>query len=205
MSIVLIGASAQLAPIRQRGEYAGALAFADTDALRALDTITRQRPDVVALERMFAETSRGAALINRIKADPALTRCEIRVVDQERSDVSAAAPPAPAPPTPLDRRGTRRAPRYAIVPGVELSIDGNPAVIIDLSTIGAQVVSSTVLKPNQRVRLSLPDTSRPLRFGGLIAWAAFEMPREGTRYRAGIEFYDNDIDSIDRFIAAHRA
>ena len=49
------------------------LAFTDTDALRALEVISRRRPRLVALERTFAATPRGAALINRIKADPALS------------------------------------------------------------------------------------------------------------------------------------
>ena len=39
---------------------------------------------VIALERLFAATSRGAALINRIKADPALS-AEIRVVSHDGS------------------------------------------------------------------------------------------------------------------------
>ena len=36
-------------------------------------------------------------------------------------------------------------------------IDGNPAMLVDLSTVGAQVVSATLLKPNQRVRLSFTE------------------------------------------------
>ena len=51
------------------------LAFTDADALRALEVITKRRPALVALERVFAATPRGAALINRIKADPSLTIC----------------------------------------------------------------------------------------------------------------------------------
>ncbi len=54
--------------------------FSDTEALQALEAITTRRPNVIALERLFAATSRGAALINRIKADPALAGTEIRVV-----------------------------------------------------------------------------------------------------------------------------
>ena len=36
-------------------------------------------------------------------------------------------------------------------------VDGNPATLVDLSTGGAQVLSATVLKPNQRVRVTLAD------------------------------------------------
>ena len=50
------------------------------DVLQALEAITSLRPDVVALEKVFADTSRGNALINRIKADPSLKHCDIRIV-----------------------------------------------------------------------------------------------------------------------------
>jgi hypothetical protein len=222
VSTVLIAGSDYLGPMKERDEFKDALAFADTDALRALEAITRQKPAVVALERMFAATSRGAALINRIKADPSLAGCEIRVVAHDHGYArtpAGATPPAPAaqaaaaqaapvvppsPAPPLDQRGTRRAPRFPIVEEVEVLVDGNPAVLVNLSVVGAQVVSPTILKPNQRVRFSLPDAVRPLRFSAGVAWAAFEMPKTGVQYRAGIEFYDADPDGVGKFIDSNK-
>ena len=126
----------------------------------------------------------------------------------EADPVPAETPPAPAAPpvpaAPLDQRGTRRAPRFKIVENVEVLVDGNPAVLVDLSVVGAQVVSPTILKPNQRVRMSLPDTSRPLRFSAGVAWAAFEMPKDGPRYRAGIEFFDADAQAVGKFIDTNK-
>ena len=55
----------------------------------------------------------------------------------------------------LDWHGTRRAVRTRVRQGVVIQLDGNPATVVDMSTIGAQVVSPTILKPNQRVRVSL--------------------------------------------------
>ena len=65
-----------------------------------------------------------------------------------------------------------------------------------------QVVSSVILKPNQRVRVSLPDASRPIRIRGAVAWASFEMPKgkPAPQYRAGIEFFDADASAVQRFI-----
>jgi hypothetical protein len=219
-STVLIASPEYLSALKEREELAGATAFTDGDALRALDAITRQRPQVVAVERMFAASSRGAALINRIKADPSLGACEIRIVahDTEYSRVSprrngdagastsaVAVAEAPAAPAPLDQKGTRRAPRYKITEGVELQIDGNPATVIDLSLVGAQVVSPTILKPNQRVRISFVNGARPVRFSAAVAWASFEIPKGGPRYRAGIEFFDPDQDAVNGFIEAKKA
>jgi hypothetical protein len=83
-------------------------------------------------------------------------------------------------------------------------IDGNPATMVDVSLIGAMVISPTILRPNQRVRMSLPDAVRPIRFSGGVAWATFELLKTGPRYRAGIEFFDSDQTAIQRFIDAKR-
>jgi hypothetical protein len=220
----LIASPEHLPALQERGDLGETIAFSDTDALRALELITRDRPSVVALERLFASTSRGAALINRIEADPALSGCEIRIVAHDSAyahvfrrsgeatpavGVADAAPAvavveaAPAV-APLDQRGTRRAPRFAILDGVEVHVDGNPATLVNLSLVGAQVVSATILKPNQRVRVSLAESSRVMRISAAVAWASLEIPKEGMRYRAGIEFFDADTEGITRFIEANK-
>jgi hypothetical protein len=224
VSTVLIASAEHLAAFKERPEFAAADAFSDADALRALDTISRTRPELVALDRLFAATSRGAALINRVKADPSLGECEIRIVSHDSgytrvsprrpaetapapAAVAVAEAPAPAPPAPLDQRGTRRAPRFKMRETIEVTVDGNPAVLVDVSTIGAQVVSQTILKPNQRVRMSLPQAPRPIRFSAGVAWAAFEMPKgkPAPQYRAGLQFFDADTDAIGQFIDARKA
>ena len=218
---VLIAPSEHLPALKERTQAVGeVLAFTDTDALRALDVITRQRPRVIALERLFAATSRGAALINRIKADPLLTACEIRIVAHDGSParilaarageasapaVAVAEPPMSVP-APLDQRGTRRAPRFKIVDNIEVAIDGSPAVLVDLSLVGAQVISGAILRPNQRVRVSLPDSARPIRFSGSVAWASFERSKgkPTPQYRAGIEFVDANPAVVQPFIDAKK-
>ena len=200
------------------------LTFSDADALCALDVITARRPGLVVLERLFAATPRGAALINRIKADPALEQSEIRVLSHD-SDYARVLPRAaarangaaaavaesvsravPAPDAPLDRRGTRRAPRFKMAGQVEVLIDGKAAGLIDLSTCGAHVTSPTILRPNQRVRMALSDDAGVVKFSAAVAWASFEMPPEaGPRYRAGINFVDADGPSVDAFCVRHRA
>jgi hypothetical protein len=220
---VLIGGAEVLSALRDRASdlHGELLAFTDADALIALEVITKRRPGVVALERVFASTPRGMALINRIKADPSLEHAEIRVIahDSDYSRVlsrSASVPAssagggtatasvaAPAPT--LDQRGTRRAPRYRIKGTVEVLVDGNIALLVDLSIIGAQVVSPTILKPNQRVRMALNDDLGNVRFNAAVAWASFEIPpNSGPRYRAGLAFVDADAPAVDAFCIRHR-
>ena len=207
---VLVAAPEYLPALQGQGDFGDALAFSDADALKALEAITRDRPKVIALEKQFAATSRGAALIKRIKADPKLRKCELRVVSLE-GDSEEFPQPDPAlrgaeteAAVKLDQRGTRRAQRVKIVDGVEVLIDGSPAMLIDLSVVGAQVVSPTILRPNQRVRMILPDEERPIRCVAGVAWAAFEMPKSGPRYRAGIEFFDAESGNLDRFIEQNK-
>jgi PilZ domain len=219
---VLIAAQALMPALKQRTATDGheLLAFADSDALRALEVITKRRPAIVALDRAFAASSRGAALINRIKGDPSLVDSEIRVVSHEGHDPRVISEPVISKPEgssglagisdaptqmsqALDECGTRGAPRLAMAKGVEALIDGNAAVLVDLSIGGAQVLSATVLKPNQRVRLTLPDAGGIIRISGTVAWATFEIP---PRYRAGIVFVGGgESAAIEAYALRHKA
>src|SRR5258708_24259059 len=92
------------------------LIFADTEPIQALQAIMEQRPGLVVLERLFAATPRGAALINRIKSDPQLSHAEVRVMSHtgdytrqvvKPSTVGApAAGKAPATPPPPPTSGS---------------------------------------------------------------------------------------------------
>ncbi len=218
MPAVVIAATNLMPLLRDRLASEGELlAFADTEPIQALQAILEHRPPLIVLERLFAATPRGAALINRIKTDPHLGNAEVRVMshtgDYSRQvakptvaaapangSAGAAEPPA-EPARPLDWHGTRRAPRHPVRSGVEIQIDGNPATVVDLSVVGAQVLSSTILRPNQKVRVSIPNEDFVMRFRGAIAWAKFELPEptQPPRYRAGVEFADADASAIERF------
>lgn len=229
-SAVLIGAPDRLSALKEAaGVDATAIAFPDTDVLAALDAIVRHRPAQVIVERFFATTPRGASLITRIKADPSLEGTDIRILAHDGSYerrlrrrvaatpptgfASAQAPPTPAPhpadqpapaAPPLDWRGTRRAPRARIRPGVEIQIDGHPATLVDLSVIGAQVILQKALRPDQRVRVALPIDQDPTRFSASVAWVRFEVPQGRGHYRAGLEFRDADPAVVETFLARHR-
>lgn len=249
MSDAVVIGSADLLPalVARAGLDTDTLTFSDAEPLLALQAINERQPRLVVLERVFAATSRGAALINRLKSDPALRELEIRVLshagDYSRviarpatSPVAATVPAAtsastsasstispepaeevvtsapadtPVQTRPLDWHGTRRAPRFRVRPGVEIQLDGNTVVVVDVSTIGAQVLSPGMVRPDQRVRVTIfRDGNGPLRFRGTIAWARFELPRRagdsGPHYRAGLEFIDADGDALDRFCAEHK-
>jgi hypothetical protein len=205
--VVVIGPAGTLPALTEKTASLGeVLAFGDADARKALDTIAQRKPAVFALERLFAATPRGAALINRVKADPALDDVEIRVLAHD-SDYSRVSPrKAPPPARPLDQRGTRRAPRFKIRPKALASVDTVKATLIDLSTIGTQLVTTLQLKPGQNVRMTLDDKKGSVRFNAIVMWASFEIPPSGApRYRSGLEFTDAETAAVDAFISRHKA
>jgi hypothetical protein len=225
-TVLIASADALPALKKQAGSGDGELlAFTDAEALKALETITARKPAAVTLERVFASTPRGAALINRIKADPTLKHVEIRVVSPEAevprptpahavdvqpspvpASVSAAlvVEPALSSTLALDQRGTRRAARFIIASHLDIVVDGNPAKLVDISTLGVQVISAMALKPNQRFRVGLTDEHGDIRLRGSVAWAFFEITSNGPRYRAGIEFLDANALAVDAYIGRHK-
>lgn len=233
MPAVVIAATNLMPSLRERLAGEGELlTFADTEPIQALQAILEQRPPLIVLERLFAATPRGAALINRIKTDPQLGNAEVRVMSHtgdytrqvaKPTLVEAAASPvsvatgggSAAHQTPavaeggkaLDWHGTRRAPRHKVRVGLEIQVDGNPASVVDLSAVGAQVLSSTILRPNQKVRVSIPNDDFVMRFRGAIAWAKFELPQPSSppRYRAGVEFTDADAKAVEDFCERNRS
>ena len=92
-----------------------------------------------------------------------------------------------------------------IAEGIEVLVDGDPAALVDLSVLGAQVLAPFALKPNQRVRVSFADARGVVRCLGSVAWASFEMPKNlPTRYRAGVEFSGANAESLSLFCEKHK-
>ena len=205
---VVIATADVLPALEQRvsGALGGEIAsFDETQAIQALETVVKRKPAIVAFERMFAMTPRGAALINRIKADPKLKKTEVRVVAHD-SDYSRVSPRKVSDAQKaLDQKGTRRAPRFRMVDKTAVAVEQTAGTLIDLSTIGAQFVSQLAVKPAQEVKLTLTDASGNLKLMSKVVWASFEIPpNSGPRYRAGVELVDADAASVDAFIERHK-
>ena len=176
------------------------LVFEEEQVCQAVEQMVRQRPRVVALPEKFAMSPRGTALTHRIAVDAQLAGTQVLMIDTQGSAVQV---PAGARPTwlPLDGAGTRRVPRIRMRQGLDVQIDGATASLIDLSTMGAQVISTTVLKPRQRVRVVLAVEPYLIRAAGTVAWALFEIPKGGLppHYRAGLEFSSADPEPLLQF------
>jgi hypothetical protein len=199
---ILIGSRAFAGPLAQHPDTSGTelMVFQEEEVCQAVEQIVLHRPRVVALPEKFALSPRGTALAHRIAIDTQLAGTQIVMLD-------ASGAPVPLPQAgrpswlPVDAAGTRRVPRIRMRRGIDVQVDGTTAALVDLSTLGAQVVSTTVLKPRQRVRLILAVEPYLIRAVGTIAWALFEIPKGGQppQYRAGLEFSAADPEPLLQF------
>jgi len=220
--VILIAPEDQLPALSSAWAALGTVhAFADTDALAALDATFRLLPREILLERGFAEGGRGRAFLRRVTDDAFARECLIRLVDAApHAQTDVVAPPAsgPAPDAALpdipevpvagagtqdaDEIAPRATPRLGVMPGTSVVVDGTTVTLVDLSAEGMQVVGTLPLRPNQAVRVTLPDSAQGLRVRGRVAWATLELGGPGgTRYRAGFAFVDADRAALEPVVA----
>lgn len=207
--------------------------FSDADLEAAGEAIFRGRPNMVVVEHRVAATAHGPEFIRRLQTDPGLAGLDVRVIDAEtitsliespelaRQALELLAERAEQ----LPAATTRRMPRFKAPQGVELVVDGSAAMLVDVSTMGAQVLSRGILRPKQRVRVTLGDEENAVRFNAEIAWSALELPKSGKaptfhdmdplqqaraddvtmsrlatpHYRAGLTFVTGDSKIIEQF------
>jgi hypothetical protein len=210
--VILVAAPDLIPALRERlGDDDRITTFADSDPVRAMEAISAGRPGVIALERLFAASPRGAALIARIKEDPSLDHSEIRILshDSNYQRVSPRRHHAPQPravgrPAQTLDRGTRRAPRFPVKESAEVAVDGQPARLMDLSIVGAQLVGPESLRPKQETTLTLGPPGQEIVVAGTVVWARLELSRRGPAARVGIEFTAPDAATIGAFLEANR-
>jgi hypothetical protein len=106
-----------------------------------------------------------------------------------------ASPPQQAP--------LRRARRVRVPDGTPVDIDGAEGVLVDLSLVGAQVVSARAMKPNRAVRLMLPNGDGGVECEARVVWALVEPTpdQRKSQYRAGVQFTDSDAAQLEAFLA----
>ena len=169
------------------------LAFADSDVQHAVDIIRCNQPRIVVFDQMFASTSKGAAVVHDLCSDPSLAQTDIRLLEAERSTSLGTHWPKTGLALAnlaksLARRPLRQAKRVKIPAGVEVLVDGAPATLVDMATSGAQVVSLTILKPNQRVRVVVTTDGTANRSAANVVWSSVKMGQAGISCRAGVRF-----------------
>ena len=169
--------------------------IAHTDLSQALEMIGTRRPAVVVIEQAVAASGSGSALMARLHNERYERGIEVRLLPAERAADLMSSEPGDVHPQvwlsvlaePLPARPQRRAERIRAREDEQAIIDGAPVTLLDVSARGAQVRSSIVLRPQQRVRILLPPERGSVKTAAVVAWSSFEIGPT-PHYRAGLAF-----------------
>ena len=89
-----------------------------------------------------------------------------------RRPAAAAAQPTHAP--------ARQAPRVKFEESAKIAIDGEPSRLVDLSVLGAQVVTPHAIRPDGFVRLLMPSDRGSLSCEARVVWVSSNRGRKAT-------------------------
>jgi glucose-6-phosphate dehydrogenase assembly protein OpcA len=106
-----------------------------------------------------------------------------------------------------DPVNTRRAPRFLVRDPLDVSVESGVATLVDISVLGAQLVSVPVLRPGQKINVGLPDTGETLNVVAQVAWSTYEKVRteQEPHYRVGLEFTDAGQHALEDYRQRHGA
>lgn len=177
------------------GQDSEVIAVPLTDLAFAIDLINEAEPEVVVIEQAVAATGAGSTLMDRLHSERYLRGTQVRLLPPDRAADMIASGPGGVPPQDwlselahaLPPRPERRAQRVRAGQDEQVLVDGHPVALIDLSAVGAQVRSHTVLKPRQRIRVVLAPERGSVKAVAVVAWSTFEIGPTPT-YRAGVAF-----------------
>jgi len=213
-SVIVIARSEQAAGLRKRlGTESGVALYSDCESLKALEAILAGPPKILALDRSFVATARAAALVARVKSEPALKSTDVRVLAEDEmhlpvlfnSRVPGFEGALVRASYPLDYCGTRRAPRFITQGRVNVVVNGKGGRLINVSCIGAQLSAALRLRPEEPVRISLTDAQGEVKLKGVIAWSVVEPLDGQICYRAGVEFVEPDSMTLETFCSRNIA
>lgn len=230
---IVVADAARMSAIRDGMHMPGrAMHFTIGNLASAMESIRAHQPKLVAVDALFAQTPPGVAFVDRVEklaiADGdirLIARLEGRWVTTPRgsgtgkvvaSELAVAAASAPAvvrasAPAVVAAQmvalNTRRAPRFLLRDSLDAVVENGSASLVDISVLGAQVVSQPVLRPNQKIKIALPDTGDMLHVAAHVAWSTFEKPKLVTdaHYRAGIEFTGAAREALEDYRRRHCA
>ena len=139
-----------------------------------------------------------------VAASQKLTDGLSRTLQKQSAQVAPA--PAAAPTSvkkkPLPFTGpARNTKRVKIRRGTQVSVEGIPGELVDLSVGGAQAVVRQMVKPNHLVRMVVPTGVSQLICEGRIVWVVYEQPLTSvSAYRMGVKFTEVDASAVEDFM-----
>jgi cell division protein FtsL len=164
------------------------------------DEIKRERDrEIAKLREELSAAAEAAAAAGPAVPTPAEVENDIAEMQEELTRRQKKSAPAKS------HTPSRKSRRQAFPNALGVQIDGEAALLVDLSVTGAQVLSCSALKPAKNVKMLLPSSGEPVLCRGRVVWARLEPPMPGKpiRYRAGVSFTSTDATAVQAFMARH--
>jgi len=203
--------------------------FTATNLFAAHENIQMHHPKLIVVEAVFAQTPPGQEFLARIEslgirgsaielvvraqgkwATTPYSGQQVTAASQAAAAASTRHPVGMAPrlaSVAAQTKGanTRRASRFKILESLDAVVESGQATLVNISTLGAQVVSQSAIKPTHKVKIVLPDADEMVHLTAHVAWATFEQPRPGAapHYRAGMEFTDAAQEILEDYCRRH--
>jgi PilZ domain-containing protein len=227
---LVIADAAQTLLIRAGLPISGRVTWFTTGNLFAAHaSVQMHHPKVIAIEAVFAETPPGQEFLERIERLAirgsviqlvvrtqgrwAMTPYVGQLATAESQAVAAVSiertvavdPRLAALAAQTKGANTRRASRFRILDSLNAVVENGQAALVNISILGAQVVSQPALKPTQTVKIVLPDAADLVHLTAHVAWATFEQIQPGAppHYRAGMEFTDAAQEILEDYCRRH--
>jgi hypothetical protein len=211
--------------LRGRAQY-----FTTANLAAAVECARNHEAKLVAVDALWAQSALGLSFIERIEKLAIaggevrlIARLEGRWVTVARDPSSIAVNPSAQVPAAKPASSmvmapsrtvvaaqmvvasTRRAPRFEVRDPVDAVVESGSATLVDISVLGAQVVSAPVLRPNQKIKVALPDTGDMLHVMAHVKWSNFEPSASAAHYRAGLEFSGAAQQALEDYRLRHCA
>jgi PilZ domain-containing protein len=222
---IVIADPINMGAIRETASIQGRMMpFGSNSLGSALESVRAYRPRVVALDALVAQTTSGSTFLDRVE-QLGIPKCKVLLLVEHdghwsttprggAAGLAAARPAGPAatkqiaaprPAVQADIVSTRRVPRFLVKDALDVTVESGCAHLVDISVLGAQVVSLPVLRPGQKIKVSLPDTDDTLNVIAQVAWSLFERPQLQVEphYRVGLEFTDAAQQALEGYRARH--
>jgi hypothetical protein len=168
--------------------------FDASEIIPPVNAVSARAQMLLVVERVFGEIPAGIEFLDRFR--DANATAEIRVLNNDPGGTPSVLQQAVTHPAhltlrsasqPIGRVTGRRALRVQMPAHAAAVINGMSVKLVNVSPLGAQVISPAVLRPGERVSARLPGNPR---LHGTVVWCAFELSAETHKpeYRAGLSF-----------------
>lgn len=184
-----------VARVRQHFDADPSIAVFDaSEILPPVNVVSARAQMLLVIERVLAEIPAGQEFLERFRE--ANATAEIRILNGDADGLPTILNQAVSHPAhlalrtasqPIGRVTGRRALRVQMPSHAAATVNGVEVKLVNVSPLGAQIVSPSILKPGQHITAMLPGNPR---LRGTVVWCAFELSSDTHRpeYRAGLSF-----------------